>query len=454
MGKWSVFALFCGVLVLAFFQQCNFNIDEPQNSATNTPTLSLQTALPVSANTVHIAQKETIFPNTPAPLLKEAAQPVMTIQSTEHAPAASQQQPDTENKADSDPKGAESKPHERPAIVPKMSVSSGVNVYHPNFLRTHSSSFSLNDKPVTASAPRDVASLESVPQTFVSIGDWGMNNSIKYGLIAGITKVVDVIQPSFYISLGDNFYQRGVRNVHDPKFHWYFEQPFAAAPFQDRRWYVILGNHDRRGSSQAQVAYTKLSNRWYMPQEYYTEKVQFEDFTLQLWCLDGGLLKRSAGWFAKSLAASTADWKIVLNHGPLYSAALRPLDGGARKFIEPLLSKYGVHLYLAGHMHVLEVVVDPRHPWTAITAGSGADLYQVKKKKQRPRMSVWVANVPGCLVHYVNKTHLQTDVVDWNSTTLYSVQVQQQLQPDGSHRKLVDHHVEVDFEALKEQIHF
>lgn len=45
---------------------------------------------------------------------------------------------------------------------------------------------------------------------------------------------------------------------------------FTAEALQSR-WYVLCGNHDHYGNASAEVAYTKLSQRWYMPDLYYTE---------------------------------------------------------------------------------------------------------------------------------------------------------------------------------------
>lgn len=45
---------------------------------------------------------------------------------------------------------------------------------------------------------------------------------------------------------------------------------FTAEALQSR-WYVLCGNHDHYGNASAEVEYTKLSQRWYMPDLYYTE---------------------------------------------------------------------------------------------------------------------------------------------------------------------------------------
>jgi hypothetical protein len=54
-------------------------------------------------------------------------------------------------------------------------------------------------------------------------------------------------------------------------FPFYFANAYVAN--------VVLGNHDYRSNPQAQVEYTKVSNRWKIPERYYSFVVPIDDST-------------------------------------------------------------------------------------------------------------------------------------------------------------------------------
>jgi acid phosphatase len=188
--------------------------------------------------------------------------------------------------------------------------------------------------------------------------------------------------------VGDNFYDDGVASVDDPAWKTSFENVYSAPSLQVP-WYVALGNHDYRGNSQAQIDYSAKSKRWRLPSRWHAFQQRAPDGTsLDVFVLDtspfirgyyadGGAKVKVVGqdvdaqlaWFEKSLAASTADWKIVVGHHPVYSGG-RPgqatatgkdesTPGGSPDLIariDPILQRHGIPLYLNGHDHDLQHV--------------------------------------------------------------------------------------------------
>lgn len=109
--------------------------------------------------------------------------------------------------------------------------------------------------------------------SFVVIGDWGRQGYYGQGSVAKAmsTVISDTgINVDFVISSGDNFYSTGVESVHDHQWMSSFEDVYKGESFDRLRWYATLGNHDHMGNVNAQVEYSKLSDRWHLPARYYS----------------------------------------------------------------------------------------------------------------------------------------------------------------------------------------
>ena len=221
-----------------------------------------------------------------------------------------------------------------------------------------------------------VAAASASPLAFTVLGDWGGQDDAPYATLAEsriaatMGKVASSVTAQFTVALGDNFYDYGVKDVHDPRFNETFEvctserqrtaltrfsfkyfhpllpcpaplqlQDVFTAPSLQHRWYALAGNHDHYGNASAQVAYTKLSKRWFFPAFYYTETVSLSGGgTLQFVFIDTVLLcgqthptlrhlpptgpastaaaEDQWAWIEQTLSASTADWLIVAGHYP------------------------------------------------------------------------------------------------------------------------------------------
>jgi tartrate-resistant acid phosphatase type 5 len=196
----------------------------------------------------------------------------------------------------------------------------------------------------------------------------------------------------FVISVGDHFYDVGARNVDDPRFQCGWADLFydltAGRTRQNSSaspppWYLVLGNHDYGGDIQAQIDYSRVHAGWNMPARYFSRKwvlppvstsngsalanasaptstlrVLFVD-TMHL-CGDRHAHQRGEAadvqwnWLGAALAASRADFLLVVGHHPVFSGG--PIHGNNRclqRRLRPLLEAHGAH-YLSGHEHALQ----------------------------------------------------------------------------------------------------
>lgn len=211
----------------------------------------------------------------------------------------------------------------------------------------------------------ELAQLPPPPVRFVSFGDFGTGSQTQYRVAQAIAKKCQQAGCDFAITLGDNIYNDGVKSVDDPQFQSKFEKPFAPLDF---RFYMVLGNHDYRGSVQAQVAYTQRSSKWYLPSRYY----DFEVGPVHFMALDTNLPdKAQRDWVLSRLKAVKAPWRIVYGHHPRFSNSVYKNTQSAE--LKSLLDSFcgQAQLYLAGHEHDKQVL-KPNCGILHVIAGTGA----------------------------------------------------------------------------------
>jgi tartrate-resistant acid phosphatase type 5 len=201
-------------------------------------------------------------------------------------------------------------------------------------------------------------------------------------------------KPRFVMSLGDNFYQEGVKSVSDARFNETFERVYDDAAMRDLPWYIIAGNHDHLGSIDAQIQYSRRSARWRFPSEFYVERFAFgANRTAAIIFLDGTLflaqymrrpfvmVNKSYGrmlrdfeqlrWLNATLEATRdADWLIVASHNPVMSVAEYPGHPSFITHVQPLLERYRAAFYFSGHSHTMQHLRHNRVNY--IVSGCGA----------------------------------------------------------------------------------
>lgn len=237
----------------------------------------------------------------------------------------------------------------------------------------------------------------------------------------------------FGVMLGDNIYPSGATLGADGKddaqrFYDNLTQPFGSLASGDPDYtvYVTLGNHDwetSRAGGFAQIEFLEQSDDFYIDGPFYAVKPPAGKGEVELFVIDTSMMlasttvyedyldengeevvtdtvrepnysveplteeeKNMAAWLEQSLRTSTARWKIVLAHHPIWSSSGSKFEEGRalREMILPAMCRYA-DAFLVGHDHTLEVHTDDCSaalgqatalPLTQVVSGAAA--------KQRP----------------------------------------------------------------------
>ncbi|MFY7998998.1 MAG: purple acid phosphatase family protein [Candidatus Kapaibacteriota bacterium] len=242
-----------------------------------------------------------------------------------------------------------------------------------------------------SSAPKTVANAKPVPpfqtETFVDssavrllvVGDWGTGASLQKRIAEQMCAKAGKEKPMFILSTGDNIYNSGVASVDDPQWKTKFEDMYSCAELM-LPWYVVLGNHDHRGSFQAQIDYHQKNPRWNMPDRYYRFGTMAKDgTTLDIIAIDTDPLNRKDTaftrkqntWLRGELSVSKARWKIVVGHHMIRSHGGYGDQDYMIENIKPLLDEFTVDLYVNGHDHDLQYLKAPEDRFYCLISGGG-----------------------------------------------------------------------------------
>lgn len=272
--------------------------------------------------------------------------------------------------------------------------------------------------------------------SFLLVGDWGRHGRHHQGFVADqMARTAQAINSQFVISVGDNFYENGVESVSDPQWQSSFEEVYKDAALQTP-WHVILGNHDYRGNVQAQLDYTKQSSRWRMPDRYYMDVVTLPDGARAAFYyldtspfirkyygsrvrVEGQNTQAQLDWLDAKLAASTAEWNIVIGHHPIYTAHEPELghdhdqpDLIAR--LNPILQKHNVPIYICGHDHIQQAV--EMNEISYVCTGAGSETY-------KPGAAIrggFLSGAHGFMVVHLSGKQLDYALVDETGASLYA----------------------------------
>lgn len=331
------------------------------------------------------------------------------------------------------------------ASTPVTLLAFGDSGYHYDYMEPKDYETLVTEQQFLAKEHRDWARYKRPPEEFAHPPTYllpPLGSVVDASGLAPVAKAMkDFCAHSgcdFATMLGDNIYPDGATANADgrdaARFRDLFMTPFAplAGGREQFRIYTVLGNHDWRTSREgamAQVKFLETTPPFFMDGLFYRVKPAAAHGEVEIFALDTEMLLASttvykaqladdaseirherveaplpwtvpqsaaeqdmARWLEDALRTSTARWKIVIGHHPLWSGAGSKFEqaNSLRRLILPALCKYA-DAYVAGHEHTLEVHTDDcsvampgerMDPLPQVVSGSAA--------KMRPTNSAFI----------------------------------------------------------------
>lgn len=190
----------------------------------------------------------------------------------------------------------------------------------------------------------------------------------------------EALPPELVLTVGDNFYPRGVADTLDPQWKTTFGDVYTGGFWDSLTFRPTFGNHDHRGNAYAQIQYSRLEPRWEMPDSFYAFSESIPNGGEALFiALDTDVFDddekrlRQAAWLDSIAADGRArgvDWIVAYGHHPIETVGIHGPSEDARAVILPAMRQYGL-LYLAGHNHSLELLAIEPGLFMAVCGGGG-----------------------------------------------------------------------------------
>ncbi|MCA1606379.1 MAG: metallophosphoesterase, partial [Acidobacteria bacterium] len=107
------------------------------------------------------------------------------------------------------------------------------------------------------------------PVRVLAFGDFGNGSNEQKQVAAGMLRYHQRTPFDFAITLGDNFYSKGMESPVDPRWKSWWAELYDPLGI---KFYATLGNHDwgLADSPAAEILYSERSSSWRMPAPYYT----------------------------------------------------------------------------------------------------------------------------------------------------------------------------------------
>eukprot|EP00045_Choanoeca_perplexa_P010532 m.107245 g.107245 ORF g.107245 m.107245 type:complete len:511 (-) comp15310_c1_seq1:756-2288(-) len=274
----------------------------------------------------------------------------------------------------------------------------------------------------------------------ILVGDFGRD-----GLCCQVDVAVEMalastkLNADFIVSTGDNFYPNGLQFVGDLQSKTSFSNVYTSLQPLQKDWYAVLGNHDVRGSVEAQLSLNVNDSFWNMPSRYYTKTFETNSVSVQFIFIDTNLMlvglesnnTHQLAWLNETLDKSTADWIIMVGHHPVITAGTHKKELIKQKnadrpssyvadYLLPLFDKYNVAAYFCGHDHDLQHLQVANISTQLFVTGAGSMIRDPLEYANETAELVQGFGLQGYMTASLNATHMQVQMLDYVGVLHYT----------------------------------
>jgi tartrate-resistant acid phosphatase type 5 len=227
--------------------------------------------------------------------------------------------------------------------------------------------------------PPPLFSLKPADQAvrIVGMGDFGSGSDSQREVAAAIVTMGKADPFDLGLTFGDNFYPSGMKGPDDPRWRDWWETLYGPLGIT---FYPTMGNHEWYSDDGAVSEIIYHSPTWRFPSPYYT----FTAGPVQFFAIDTSEISEAQIlWLDRAIASSTARWKVVYGHHPIFAPERNAKAGAYLKYMQARLwpvIRGRVDAYLCGHQHAMAHMEPRDGVHFFMSGGGGAPLGKVAKR--------------------------------------------------------------------------